>query len=84
MVKKQSGSMTRRTFYESTEVVMPELDDAVISTYVESGEPMDKAGSYGIQGLGASLVSSINGDFFNVMGFPAHRFARELIKFINE
>jgi septum formation protein len=62
---------------------MSHLADDVIRAYVDSGEPLDKAGGYGIQALGSSLVKSINGDFYNVEGFPAHRFAVELRKFIN-
>jgi septum formation protein len=58
------------------------MEDDVIRGYVETGEPLDKAGGYGIQALGSSLVKSINGDFFNVEGFPAHRFAVELRKFL--
>ena len=45
-----------------------ELDDATIAHYVETGEPMDKAGAYGIQGYGATIVEHIDGDFFAVMG----------------
>ena len=46
------------------------LSDAEIAEYVASGEPMDKAGAYGIQGLGGALVASIDGEFDNVVGFP--------------
>ncbi|MDQ2872241.1 MAG: Maf family protein [Candidatus Eremiobacteraeota bacterium] len=52
------------------------LDEDEIARYVASGEPMDKAGAYGIQGYGATLVERIDGDFYTVMGFPLARFAR--------
>ena len=58
------------SFVESTEVTFVELSDEEIRAYVKTGEPMDKAGAYGIQGIGARLVSSIKGDFYTVMGFP--------------
>lgn len=49
-----------------------------IQAYVATGEPLDKAGAYGIQGLAAALVESIEGDFYTVMGFPLGRFIRTL------
>ena len=54
------------------------LPDDVIDEYVATGEPMDKAGAYGIQGRAAALVESIHGDFYTVMGFPLARFVRAL------
>ena len=54
------------------------LGDDTIDRYVESGDPMDKAGSYGIQGPGAGLVERIDGDFYTVMGFPLGEFIRRL------
>ncbi|HEX3274777.1 MAG TPA: Maf family protein [Gemmatimonadales bacterium] len=53
-----------------TNVVFRRMDDAFLEAYVETGEPMDKAGAYGIQGYGAALVERIDGDFFSVMGLP--------------
>lgn len=63
---------------QSTQVTFYPLDDAEIADYVASGEPMDKAGAYGIQGYGATLVARINGDFYTVMGFPLAGFVRSL------
>lgn len=66
------------TFHESTDVTMAELNDEIIRSYIATGEPLDKAGSYGIQALGATLVEQIKGDYYNVVGMPLHRLCREL------
>lgn len=58
---------------ERSGVTMSALDDATIRDYVGMGEPLDKAGAYGIQGVGGMLVASIRGCFFNVMGLPLSR-----------
>lgn len=63
---------------ERVDVTFGPLDDARIAAYVASGEPMDKAGAYGIQGLGATLVDRIDGDYFAVMGLPLARLVRLL------
>ena len=56
------------TEHEATDVTFRALSGAEIAAYVATGEPMDKAGAYGIQGLGALLVQRLEGDYFNVMG----------------
>ena len=66
------------SFFEETEVEFYTLTDQEILDYVATGEPMDKAGAYGIQGRGAVLVKRINGDYFNVMGLPISKVYREL------
>jgi septum formation protein len=66
---------------ESTEVYFRSATEAELRSYIATGEPMDKAGSYGIQEKGALLVEKINGDFFNVMGLPVLRLSRMLEKF---
>jgi septum formation protein len=63
---------------ESTRVTFFPLESDEIERYIESGEPFDKAGGYGIQAHGASLVERIDGDFYTVMGFPLARFMRTL------
>ena len=55
---------------EHTQVVFRPLTEEEIGAYIATGEPMDKAGAYGIQGFGALLVSAVRGDYFNVMGLP--------------
>ena len=62
-----------------TNVVFRRMDDAFLEAYVATGEPMDKAGAYGIQGYGAALVERIEGDFFSVMGLPI-RLVLELLE----
>ncbi|MCP4574291.1 MAG: septum formation protein Maf [bacterium] len=58
---------------ECTDVTFLPLDADAIARYVATGEPMDKAGAYGIQGLGALMVSGVDGCYFNVMGLPLAR-----------
>ncbi|GAC1356169.1 MAG: Maf family nucleotide pyrophosphatase [Vulcanimicrobiaceae bacterium] len=74
------ASGTQVAGIESTSVRFFPLSDEEISSYVASGEPMDKAGAYGIQGIGATLVERIDGDFYTVMGFPLGRFVRTLAR----
>ena len=64
----------KATCFDATDVYFRKLSNKEIEWYVSTGEPMDKAGSYGAQGPGALLVERIEGDFFNVMGFPLVRF----------
>ncbi|XP_048640598.1 probable bifunctional dTTP/UTP pyrophosphatase/methyltransferase protein isoform X2 [Marmota marmota marmota] len=65
-------------FYEETRVTFSELSEDLLWEYIHSGEPMDKAGGYGIQSLGGMLVESVRGDFLNVVGFPLNRFCKQL------
>ncbi|MBR2315272.1 MAG: septum formation inhibitor Maf [Clostridia bacterium] len=57
------------------------LSDAVIDAYIATKEPMDKAGAYGIQGVGSMLVKSIEGDYFTIVGLPLSKAARMLGEF---
>ncbi|CAM6098583.1 unnamed protein product [Calypogeia fissa] len=75
---KSGQTPLTREFWEATKVQFAKLEQESIHAYVASGEPMGKAGAYGIQGTGGSFVKGINGCYFNVMGFPVHRFAEEV------
>lgn len=66
---------------EETEVIFRPASEKELLAYIASGEPMDKAGAYGIQGKGSLLVEGIRGDFFNVMGLPLLRLSRMLEQF---
>ena len=64
--------------FDRTDVKFAEISESDISRYVASGEPMGKAGSYAIQGEAAAFVEKINGDYYNVVGFPLAMFCRIL------
>ena len=66
---------------ESTSVFFRPASKAELQNYIATGEPMDKAGAYGVQGRGALLVERLEGDFFNVMGLPVLRLSRMLERF---
>ncbi len=63
---------------EEVGVTIHDLSDAEIAAYIATREPMDKAGAYGIQGYGATIVARVDGDYFAVMGLPLQRLARQL------
>ncbi|WP_413289934.1 Maf family protein [Bdellovibrio sp. HCB337] len=65
---------------ETSRVTFKTLSDDEIWTYIQSGEPMDKAGAYAIQGLGKKFVAEFNGDYDNVVGLPVKAFENLLVK----
>lgn len=69
------------TFYVSSEVTFFQLTEDEILSYVAGGEPDDKAGAYAIQGKGSLFVEKINGDYFNIVGFPVSEVNRHLKNF---
>lgn len=72
------GRTRRHTFHECTQVQFYPMTEEEISWYISTGEPMDKAGGYGIQGLGSRFVKAIEGDYSNVVGLPVARLYQEL------
>lgn len=66
---------------ERSAVTFRPLEPGEIARYIATGEPMDKAGAYGIQGLGALFIERINGDYYNVMGLPIEALGRVLQRF---
>ena len=71
----------KTTFHECTDVTMVSMTEKEIADYVASGDPMDKAGAYGIQGMAAIFISEIKGDYYNVVGLPISRVYHEIEQF---
>ena len=79
----KDGRVGEYSFSEETRVTFWPLEDEDIERYIASGDPMDKAGAYGIQSKGAVFVRSIEGDYCNVVGLPVGRVLKELKDILN-
>ena len=77
LISLKGGKKTVRTFYERTDVTLYPISREDLKSYIASGDPMDKAGAYGIQGSFAVHVKHINGDYNNVVGLPLARLYHE-------
>ena len=84
MCMRRKGVETVRSFYESTEVDFYSMSREEIEWYVNTGEPMDKAGAYGIQGLAGRFVKQIRGDYNNVVGLPVAGLYQEVKQLTRE
>ena len=83
LVGLEDGRQTRlKVFSETTEVMVAELTEEEINSYVNTSEPYDKAGAYGIQGMFGKHIQGIEGDYNNVVGLPVHRLYEELKDFL--
>ncbi len=80
---RDASTGNERSGCETTEVIMRPMDSGLIRKYIATGEPLDKAGAYGIQGYGATLIPFIRGCYFNVMGLPLSRLMETLSIFTN-
>lgn len=76
---KKGAVEKRETFYECTDVTMVPMSEQEIADYVASGDPLDKAGAYGIQGPAAVFISGIKGDYYNVVGLPISKIYHKLL-----
>ena len=78
LICAEAGREESSRFWEKTDVIFYELSEEEIAAYIASGDPMDKAGAYGIQGIFAPYVKAISGDYNTVVGFPLARVYHEL------
>ena len=81
LIGKKDGQPFKSVFYEKTDVFVSRLTEDEISAYVATCEPMDKAGAYAVQGRFAPYIERIEGDYYNIVGFPLSRTVRELKKY---
>lgn len=84
ILKKDGGIVDKSVFFEETNVKMCSMTEEEIKDYIMGGEPMDKAGAYGIQGEAGMFIESIQGDYYNVVGLPLARVVKEMKKIWNQ
>lgn len=78
LILRQDGAEKKRTFFEETKVYFSPMTPKQIRRYIATGDPMDKAGAYGIQSGGGKYIRRIEGDYTNVVGFPLRRLKNEM------
>lgn len=78
----ETHEVVEKVFSISSKVHFEKIDEDILDRYIESGESLDKAGSYGIQGQGLAFISNLNGSYSNVVGLPLSDFHREFKKFL--
>ncbi|CAB9523790.1 Maf-like protein [Seminavis robusta] len=84
LVQNQEEPKLVASITDTAGVLFAHLREHDIDAYIQTGEPMDKAGSYGIQGIGGQFVANVSGDFFTVMGLPMHKTSQMLAKAIKD
>ena len=80
LLVKEGVHQQSHTFSEGTKVHVAAMTEAEVQKYIDTDEPYDKAGAYGIQGIFGKFIAGIEGDFYNVVGLPVHRLYQELQK----
>lgn len=78
IIKKENGMKSTRNFFVETKVQVTAMTEEEIQAYIATGEPMDKAGAYAVQGKFAPYIERLEGDYYNVVGFPISSICREL------
>ena len=84
VIDKNRKCIAKRNFLSTTYVIFDKLSEECIDDYINSDEPYDKAGGFGIQANAKSLIVGIEGDFYNVVGFPVNAFTKNLTSLLEE
>jgi septum formation protein len=84
LIANRAGQLRQHCFHSSTQVTFDSISEDILDPYLETGESLDKAGAYGIQGPGLCFISHVEGSYSNVVGFPLSEFITELKSFIGQ
>ena len=84
MLLRCGGRVFQTSFVEETRVTFNNINDELMKRYLATGDSMDKAGAYGIQGPSLTFISKVEGDYANVVGFPLSKFVSEAQNFFDK